>query len=272
MKKIYLIGLFLLSSNLMFSQFEDHFGISFVGGRYVKSTISPTNIGLEEDYFKMIRPTFLTLFAFSESYDKAFYTNFRGLGFANYILRSGPTKHPDMSLPGQRPLSNSYKRGTDFSIMTFDLYGYWWGDKVKFGLGGTFQWNAEGTLLQDHLDAGFISDQNNSGIGKYGAAGLGSGVYRVRYRTYLGIGPAVQTSFADGRLKTAINTSVGPYTGGGMAVAELVTSFAVTEHFGFFLTAARRRKNFNEYENLPEVTVKTNDLNFGIWLWNDKWD
>lgn len=100
----------------------------------------------------------------------------------------------------------------------------------------------------------------------YGGYGLGSGVYRTRFRYYAGVGLGLKTSFAERRLQFALNTSLGPYSGGGMMVAELVGSFAFTERIGLQFNLTRRRKNFREFENLPSVLVKTNELNFGLWF------
>jgi hypothetical protein len=265
MKNLKLITFLFLTSNLAVSQeFDSHWGLTLIGARGVSSKVSPTNYGGVEDSYKLIKPTTLTGFFIGENDDWGAYANFRGLFFPYYMASLSPNKHDFVKFPAQRNTTNSNRIATDYNIFTHDLFGYFWGNKLKWGLGYSFQWNAEGFYLNDSYNGNTQDSYPNSEI-KYGGNGLGSGVYRTRYRFYGGIGLGLKTSFDDGRVQLALNTTVGPYTGGGMTVAELVASYAFTEKIGINLTCARRRKNFKEFENLQNVIVKTNELNVGIW-------
>ncbi len=261
---------FFQSASILFAQeFETHGGIIPFGARGIQSNISATNLGGSEDKFKCFRPTFLTFFILGENDERGAYANFRGVQNFGYYLIWGkdPKSYSDVNFPGQRNTENTNRIATDFNIITHDLYGYFWGNKLKWGLGYSLQWNADGVVLNDFGINTQTNDANPNGGGyQYGGLGLGSGVYRTRYRGYAGIGPGFKTSFGDGRLQFALNTSLGPYSGGGMMVAELVGSFAFSKRIGFQFNLARRRKNFREHENLPSVLVKTNELNFGIWI------
>ena len=268
MKNLSVIAIILFTSLTSYAQeFEEHFGLSLLEARGVSSKISPTNVGGVEDIYRAIRPTTLTLFLIAENDDRGAYTNFRGIFFPYYITRESPNKFDFVKFPGQRNTFNSNRVATDYNIITHDLFGYFWGNKLKWGLGYSFQWNAEGFYLNDDYNSGTADSYafSNTEI-NYGADGLGSGVYKTRYRFYGGIGVGLKTKFDDGRLQLALNTYAGPYTGGGMFVAQLVSSYALSERIGIHLTVARRRKNFQEFETLPDVVVKTNELNFGIWM------
>lgn len=265
MKNLKLISFLFFTSNLAFSQeFVEHLGLTLIGARGVSSKVSPTNYGGVEDSYKLIKPTTLTFFVIGENDERGAYANFRGIFFPYYIGSLSPNKYDFVKFPAQRNTTNSNRIATDYNIITHDLFGYFWGNRLKWGLGYSFQWNAEGFYLNDNPDGKTSDLYPNSEI-KYGGLGLGSGVYRTRYRFYGGIGLGLKTSFDDGRVQLALNTTLGPYTGGGMMVAEFISSYAFTERIGINLTCARRRKNFDEYENLQKVIVKTNEFNVGIW-------
>lgn len=269
MKKFIILYFFIGLSPIFAQDYDLHSGFIPIGARGIQSNISETNIGGFEDKFQSFRPTFFTYFILEENDVRGAYANFRGVqNFAHYIIRGkNPKSFPNLQYPGQRNTENSNRIATDFNMITHDLYGYFWGDKLKWGLGYSFQWNADGLVLNDFGVNGVTNDVlEGQQEYLYGGYGLGSGVYRTRFRFYTGIGLGIKTSFADRRLQFALNTSLGPYSGGGMMVAELVGSFAFSERLGFQFNLTRRRKNFKEFENLPSVLVKTNELNFGIWF------
>ena len=271
MKNFILFFFYIGLSQIFAQDYDIHFGLIPIGARGIQSKIDATNIGGFDDRFQSFRPTFLTFFILGENDERGAYANFRGIqNFSHYVIRGkNPKSYPHVQYPGQRNTENSNRIATDFNMITHDLYGYFWGDKLKWGMGYSFQWNADGVVLNDFEvnGYGYTSDvlQGQQDY-VYGGYGLGSGVYRTRFRYYFGIGPGIKTSFADRRLQFALNTSLGPYSGGGMMVAELVGSFAFSERFGLQFNLTRRRKNFREFENLPSVLVKTNELNFGLWF------
>ncbi|MDP2176750.1 MAG: hypothetical protein Q8K70_12645 [Bacteroidota bacterium] len=271
MKKSIIFFVILLSIKpLIAKEINAHAGIVFLGFRGVNSNIGATNSGGSMDKFKMFRPTYFTYFAFGQTDAKSAYWNIRGINLLYYaFIAKDPKRWNDIKFPSQRLTHNYNRIGTDYSILTTDFFRYFGKKRIRFGLGGSFQWNAEGVSLNDNT---FYSGDNSlDPFGKYGGPGLGSGVYKLRYRNYLGIGTGIKTASKDGRFQVALNATLGPYTGGGMSVLEFVSSYAFSEKIGFQMTLARRRKNFNEHENLQSVIVKTNDLNFGVWIkpWKD---